>query len=491
MAPVAVDDSAYLVEDGAPVVINVVANDSDADVGDVLSVANLGSLSDPALGSLQNLGNGQIKFTPSANVSGTSTFTYQLDDGEALSNTATVTIDVAPDADLPALVFNMGPTGSGSAFALSSTTAAVQSDVQLAALGNGRFVAAWESSGQDGSGLGIYARLFDESGNPLGGEFRVNSTTAGDQANPSLAALDGSFIVAWDGNGAGDAAGIFTRRYDLNGNALDATEVRANAAAAGTQRDADVAASGNGYSIAWTSQVAGTASALVSNVDSGWYAGNGTHSSSNTNYIVGYENNYRAFFGFDVTGLQGRVQSASLQLFTYDVSSPQGSETIQLFDVTTAASTVFAGGTNAAVWNDLGSGTLYGSATVSGSQDNTLINVSLNSNAVSAINASGQYFLIGVSNATQNANSAGEYLFGFSGFTSSNALQLTVTTTVDGVVARRFDPAGSPVAAETALSTTPFNGLSDASIVGKADGVLLSPGTPQCPVSVTTFSRAA
>ena len=45
-----------------------------------------------------------------------------------------------------------------------------------------------ESNGTDGSGYGVYARRYDAAGNALEGEFRVNTTTANDQSIPGICA---------------------------------------------------------------------------------------------------------------------------------------------------------------------------------------------------------------------------------------------------------------------------------------------------------------
>jgi len=66
----------------------------------------------------------------------------------------------------------------------------------------GNIVIAWASDGQDGSGSGCYAEKFylPNQGPPLS-EFRVNTTTAGDQRDPSSAAdAAGEFVVAWSDN---------------------------------------------------------------------------------------------------------------------------------------------------------------------------------------------------------------------------------------------------------------------------------------------------
>ena len=67
---------------------------------------------------------------------------------------------------------------------------------------SGNITVVWNSSA-DGSGVGVVGRRFDWSGTALGGEFQVNTTTAGDQLYPEVVAQPGGgFIVAWGGNGS-------------------------------------------------------------------------------------------------------------------------------------------------------------------------------------------------------------------------------------------------------------------------------------------------
>ena len=84
---------------------------------------------------------------------------------------------------------------------------------------NGNYVVVWQSHNQDGSGWGVYAQRFDVNGNKLGGEFRVNTTTAGDQTNPAVA-MDpgGDFVIAWQStNQDGSGWGIYAQRYNAAG----------------------------------------------------------------------------------------------------------------------------------------------------------------------------------------------------------------------------------------------------------------------------------
>jgi len=104
-------------------------------------------------------------------------------------------------------------------FLVNDTTLADQVEPSITALSDGGFVVAWSSQLQDGSGYGIYAQRFDAQGNEAGEEFLVNSTTALDQIQPNIAALeDGGFAVSWvstDQDGSG--YGIYAQRYDLDG----------------------------------------------------------------------------------------------------------------------------------------------------------------------------------------------------------------------------------------------------------------------------------
>ena len=78
----------------------------------------------------------------------------------------------------------------------------------IAQNGSADFVVTWQSAGEDGNGLGMFARLFP-AGLPSSAQFRANSYTTGDQPRPSVAvAPAGEFLVAWysDGQDGSSAA---------------------------------------------------------------------------------------------------------------------------------------------------------------------------------------------------------------------------------------------------------------------------------------------
>ena len=62
----------------------------------------------------------------------------------------------------------------------NTTTADDQQQPRIAMALTGEYVVVWASASQDGSGSGIYGQLYDATGNPLGGEFQANTTTAND-----------------------------------------------------------------------------------------------------------------------------------------------------------------------------------------------------------------------------------------------------------------------------------------------------------------------
>ncbi|MBU2993362.1 DUF4214 domain-containing protein [Octadecabacter sp. 1_MG-2023] len=103
-----------------------------------------------------------------------------------------------------------------------------QTSPDVTVLSDGRFVVTWESqsllsSTQDGSGDGVYARIYSADGVPEGGEFRVNSTTLYDQNSATIAATpDGGFVIAWMNlpTSASDVTEIKFQRFDVNGDTV-------------------------------------------------------------------------------------------------------------------------------------------------------------------------------------------------------------------------------------------------------------------------------
>jgi hypothetical protein len=116
--------------------------------------------------------------------------------------------------------FDAGGARVGTEFRVNSVTASTQSDASIASDAAGNFVVVWRS--YQGSAFGeVYGRRYDAAGNPQGPEFRVNSYTTGFQYTPSIASAPaGNFVVAWASfpyNYQYGRLGVFAQRYDSSG----------------------------------------------------------------------------------------------------------------------------------------------------------------------------------------------------------------------------------------------------------------------------------
>src|SRR5205814_662758 len=98
-APLAAADGYSVNEDGLLTVAaaGVLMNDSDLE-GDPLTAVLISS---PTRGALTLNADGSFTYSPSANFSGTDSFTYQANDGISTSNVATVTLSVTAVNDAP------------------------------------------------------------------------------------------------------------------------------------------------------------------------------------------------------------------------------------------------------------------------------------------------------------------------------------------------------------------------------------------------------
>ncbi len=98
-APVAVNDSYSTNEDVAVTIAapGVLSNDTDVEGNPLTAVVNSG----PTHGTLTLNVNGSFVYTPTANYTGSDSFTYRANDGTANSNTATVSLTIHAVNDAP------------------------------------------------------------------------------------------------------------------------------------------------------------------------------------------------------------------------------------------------------------------------------------------------------------------------------------------------------------------------------------------------------
>jgi hypothetical protein len=131
---------------------------------------------------------------------------------------------VAGGLDVFAQRFDSSGNAVGGEFRVNSTTASDQTGSSVAIDSGGNILITWSSNGQDGSGWGVVGQLFSPDGTPRDGELALNTTAAGDQRQASVTIADlGRAIVAWSGNGPSDASGVFFRRIDMTQEALEAS----------------------------------------------------------------------------------------------------------------------------------------------------------------------------------------------------------------------------------------------------------------------------
>lgn len=173
---------------------------------------------------------------------------------------------------------------------------------------------------------------------------------------------------------------------------------------------------------------------VISYLDSGHYQSTGAHDPANQNYIVGYSGGpypkeLRNYFVFDLATVTEVITGATLRLYNPiwpaqsgpGYQSPDPTETIVFHSVETAISTLrtHAGDISIgqSIYNDLGTGVLFGNKVVSASDNGTIITIDLNGAAVAELNdRRGDVWAIGGALATLAASeSVAEEVFAYTG----------------------------------------------------------------------------
>jgi len=129
-----------------------------------------------------------------------------------------------------------------------------------------------------------------------------------------------------------------------------------------------------------------------------------TGPSTNQNYVVGFEGGtgdktYRNLLVFDLSGVVEQAVAAEVRLTRGTGSGTVAAATYTLHEVTTPLATVMSGGTsaeNAATFEDLGSGVVYGSVEIpSWAEVTDIVTIELDDDALADINASSGLFVLG------------------------------------------------------------------------------------------------
>lgn len=142
-----------------------------------------------------------------------------------------------------------------------------QTKPKVAVLADGRFVVTWIDGSGYGDGTfegrdnsqGIRARIFNPDGTPApGGDFWVNTTRAGEETDPSIAALsNGGFVISYTVQAGFNDTDIRAQAFDANGNKIGgtatSTEVKVNTTTLKEQRESAVVGLGDGkYAVFYT-----------------------------------------------------------------------------------------------------------------------------------------------------------------------------------------------------------------------------------------------
>ncbi|MFU5483906.1 Ig-like domain-containing protein [Pseudomonas aeruginosa] len=172
------------------------------------------------------------------------------------------------DKDIYVRVYDPITHTYGSAIVANQTLAGRQGNPNVTALSNGNFIVSWDStnnSGPDQSGCSVWARVYSPQGQPQGNEFLVNTFTPGHQQKPVLEANPhGGFVAVYQsavdtmpGNGT---FGIYLQCFDNSGNRVG-PEMRINQLVMGQQTDPDITFLSDGrLFVTWTDRGVGDGS---------------------------------------------------------------------------------------------------------------------------------------------------------------------------------------------------------------------------------------
>jgi hypothetical protein len=131
----------------------------------------------------------------------------------------------AVGSDIHAQLFDAVGNPIGSEFRVN--TVAAQTDIQpaVAALPDGGFLVTWSGNVQlSNPSLNVVGQRFDANGAAVGGNFPISTDANSDngQISSTVTVLDGGgFVVTWTASAQdGSGAGVFGRLFDATGAAL-------------------------------------------------------------------------------------------------------------------------------------------------------------------------------------------------------------------------------------------------------------------------------
>ncbi|MCR4377239.1 MAG: tandem-95 repeat protein, partial [Rhodospirillales bacterium] len=165
---------------------------------------------------------------------------------------------ILPDHDGSEIVaqrFDQSGNLVGGEFRVNEYEISDQTMSAIVALADGGFVVSWASWYQDWDMYAVVARRFNAAGEPVGEEFVINENISSYQDSPALSALpDGGFVAVWESyNQDGSLGGVYGRRYDKSG-APSSSEFQVNTYTENWQYEPDVVTLSEGnFVVVWDS----------------------------------------------------------------------------------------------------------------------------------------------------------------------------------------------------------------------------------------------
>ncbi|MFI0847511.1 hypothetical protein [Mesorhizobium sp. IMUNJ 23232] len=155
------------------------------------------------------------------------------------------------------------PSFFGPEFVVNTTTAGFQSHPNVAALANGTFVVVWEDESDPLGNASVRVQHFDATGAKIGSDFIVNTNELSDARNPTVTALsNGGYVVAWDhpsadDGGDGSGSSVKAQIFNAAGNKVG-IEFLLNEQSALEQSDVSISALADGGFVAsWSTDSGG------------------------------------------------------------------------------------------------------------------------------------------------------------------------------------------------------------------------------------------
>ncbi|MDB5385609.1 MAG: Hemolysin-type calcium-binding region, partial [Planctomycetaceae bacterium] len=147
-----------------------------------------------------------------------------------------------------------GQPQNGQQFQVNVVTQSGQQQPSIAMDPAGDFVIAWATRDTIGNTADVFARRYNAAGTAQGGDIRLNTTvnSVSGYEGPKVAMdAHGNFIATW----AGSYFGIYGRRFNSAGTAIDAQPFEIDRIAADQTNSSAVAMDGAGdFIVAWTDQ---------------------------------------------------------------------------------------------------------------------------------------------------------------------------------------------------------------------------------------------